>query len=93
MAAHTQRAANLPRLLSDLLDQRLEPVSSRGWAVAASLAVAGRALPEPLLGQAAGLEQGGLAEALHELRSLHLLEYYRHDAAVRRKPTTTGCPR
>ena len=82
LAAHTQRAANLPRLLSDLLDQRLEPVSSRGWVVAASLAVAGRALPEALLGQAVGLEQAGLAEALHELRNLHLLEYYRHDGSV-----------
>ena len=66
-------AQDLPRLLGDLLDQRLSGLGEPAWAVARTLGVADRSLPDALLADATELGSRELAAALHDLGARHLL--------------------
>ncbi len=64
----------LPRLLSDLLDQRLDRISETASAVAVALGVAGRSLGDPALRRITGLSGTDLTAALRELDRARLLD-------------------
>ena len=63
----------LPRLLGDLLDQRLSGLGAPAWAIARALGVADRPLPDALLAEVAGLAPAELSAGLHELADRRLL--------------------
>jgi tetratricopeptide (TPR) repeat protein len=64
----------LPRLLSDLLDQRLDKISETASAVAIGLGVAGRSLDDSVLRQITGQSGAELTRALRELDRARLLD-------------------
>lgn len=64
----------LPRLLSDLLDQRLDTIGETASAVAVALGVAGRSLGGLTLCRITGLSRPGLAAALRELDRARLID-------------------
>jgi hypothetical protein len=64
---------DLPTLLRDLLEHRLDGLRPESWTVVVALAVAGRPLPLDLLGAASGLEADALLGHLRELRDQNLL--------------------
>ena len=66
-------STRLPRLLTDLLDQRLIGLSVAGWRVAAVLGAADRALGSAMLENACGLEPEALDAGVRELVDRHLL--------------------
>jgi hypothetical protein len=73
LAAHANPSAPLPRLLTDLLDQRLGDLSAAGWRVAAVLGAADRPLDSATLENACGLEPEALGVAVRELADRQLL--------------------
>jgi tetratricopeptide (TPR) repeat protein len=64
----------LPRLLSDLLDQRLDRISETASAVAVALGVTGRSLGDAALRRITGLARTDLTAALRELDRARLLD-------------------
>ena len=64
---------DLPRLLADLLDQRLSGLGASASAIARALGVADRSLPDALLADVAGLAPAELAAGLRELADRRLL--------------------
>ena len=63
----------LPPLLADILDRSLDGLGQAATAIATVLGVADRGLPDSVLKETTGLEQGKLVSALHELDDRHLL--------------------
>jgi predicted ATPase/DNA-binding CsgD family transcriptional regulator len=65
--------ADLPPSLGDVLLSRVDSMSAGGQKLLRTAAVAGRAVPERLLAQVAGLGEAGLYAALREAVDSHLL--------------------
>ncbi len=73
LCAHTGRDQRLPRLLAELLDQRLDAISETATRATAALGVADRSLTDVQLQEVTGLSLSELTDALHELDRAHLL--------------------
>lgn len=73
LAAEATPGDSTPRLLTDLLDQRLEGLGETHWRVARALGVADRALSDGQLKDATGLAADELGQCLRELRRHRLL--------------------
>ncbi len=65
--------ADLPPSLGDVLLSRVDALSADGQRLLRTASVAGRAVPEPLLAQVAGLDEAQLYTALREAVDSHLL--------------------
>ncbi|MFC4784210.1 ATP-binding protein [Nocardioides sp. MAHUQ-72] len=77
---------DLPRLLGDLLDRRIEGLGGPAWAVARALGVADRSLTDAQLSGVAELPAAELATGLHELADRQLLGPTVGHAVVLRHP-------
>ena len=73
LAAQPQGSDEMPRLLVDLLDRRLEGLLDQAWAVARALGVADRPLSDRQLGEVTGLTPEGLTGGLRDLDARRLL--------------------
>ncbi len=73
LAAQAEGSGELPRLLGDLLDRRLEGLSDQAGAVARALGVADRPLTDGQLGEVTGLAPEGLTRGLRDLEARRLL--------------------
>jgi tetratricopeptide (TPR) repeat protein len=80
LAAAGGAGEQVPRMLDDLLAQRLGGLSSDAWAVAAVLGSADRDLDLDVVHEASELRAGALSAGLHELTDRYLLR----DGASRR---------
>ena len=74
---------DLPRLLTDLLDQRLGLLDGPPWQVARALGFADRGLRDDALRRSTGLSHDDLVAALHELRDRRLLSLGASESEVR----------
>ncbi len=83
LAAQGDEDEPFPRLLRDLLDQRLDGLEGNARIVAISLAVADRALTDSQLRDVTGLAPGELAEGLRHLAGRRLLAGSDHSVALR----------
>ncbi len=83
LAAGLDEDHPLPRLLGDLLDQRLSGLGDHPRAVAVALAVVDRALSDSQLREVTGLASGALTEGLRELSGRRLLAGTGHDVQLR----------
>ncbi|GCD89926.1 AAA family ATPase [Nocardioides sp. LS1] len=73
LSATPEGSGDLPRLLVDLLDRRLEGLADGAWAVAGALGVADRALTDSQLADVTPLPPAGLASGLRDLAARRLL--------------------
>ncbi len=73
LVAHDSDDPQLPDLLADLLDRRLEGLDGFAWRVARALAVADRSLADTVLEEVTGLSSAELAVGLHGLVDRRLL--------------------
>lgn len=73
LAAQAEGSGELPALLGDLLDRRLEGLSAQAWAVARALGVADRPLSAHQLGEVTGLDREDLSSGLRTLEARRLL--------------------
>jgi tetratricopeptide (TPR) repeat protein len=73
LADQPDDSAELPRLLADLLDQRLDRLDAESWQVARALGIAERPLPFEVLHRVAGLPLEVIISALHRLTDHRLL--------------------
>ena len=95
----SSEGGDLPRLLADLLDQRIGELDGAPWSVATALAVLDRPIEEATVGAVADLPSAELVAGLHELRGRRLADVapdgevaLRHPLlgeAIRRRLTTT----
>jgi hypothetical protein len=83
LAAQLDEDQPLPRLLADLLDQRLHGLHGHARTVAVSLAVADRALSDSQLHEVTGLASEALAEGLRHLAGRRLLAGSDRDVRLR----------
>ena len=83
LAAQIDADQPLPRLLGDLLDQRLDGLQDHARAVAVALAVADRALTDAQLRELTGLTSGASAQGLRQLTDRRLLASSGHDVQLR----------
>ncbi|KRF36765.1 ATP-binding protein [Nocardioides sp. Soil805] len=86
LLAADETGEDLPALLRDLLDRRLDGLRPGSWPVVVALAVAGHPLRLDQLGSASGLEPDELLECLHELHDQHLLGEARDDRVELQHP-------
>jgi hypothetical protein len=73
LASTLDDAAELPRMLADLLDRRFAGISETAWWVTRVLGVADRPLTAAQLSAATGLGSAHLVEELHDLRRHRLV--------------------
>ncbi|HQR26432.1 MAG TPA: AAA family ATPase [Nocardioides sp.] len=73
LAAQPQGSGEMPRLLGDLLDRRLEGLSDQTWVVARALGVGDRPLTDGQLCQVTGLDPEDLTRGLRALETRRLL--------------------
>jgi tetratricopeptide (TPR) repeat protein len=86
LLAFSETGEDLPALLRDLLDHRLDGLRPGSWPVVVALAVAGYPLRLDLLRPASGLEPDTLLECLYDLRDQHLLGEVGDDRVELRHP-------
>ena len=68
LAVHTTSEDDLPSVLIDLLDGRLEGLDSESWALLRTLGVAERRLPLSLVVSAAGVRRAELTKHVRDLQ-------------------------
>ena len=73
LVAHGGDDQQLPDVLADLLDRRLEGLDDPAWQIARALAVADRSLVDVLLEEVTSLPRADLAAGLHRLANRRLL--------------------
>ena len=73
LVAHGGDDQQLPDVLADLLDRRLEGLDDPAWRIARALAVADRSLVDDLLEEVTSLPRADLAAGLHRLANRRLL--------------------
>ena len=83
LAAQIDDEQPFPRLLGDLLDQRLDGLQGNARSAAVALAVADRPLTDPQLREVTGLASGELAEGLRQLAERRLLAGSDRDVTLR----------
>jgi tetratricopeptide (TPR) repeat protein len=73
LAADTTGTGDMPRLLAEVLDRRLQGLPDEAWRVARTLGVADRPLDVDDVGEAAGLAAEDVTQGLRELAGRRLL--------------------
>jgi len=73
LAAHQAAERELPQLLADLLDQRLDGLQDIAWSISRDLGIADRPLTDAQLRATTNLEAPALTAGLRELAAHHLL--------------------